>query len=260
MNLFYPKDAGQPPSREDWLRRVFSREIQFPHISKEFYFEPATDLKEPEIISGRVGRSVTAPESAPPTQGLTPIEREGWQSALVLIDPRPHEQDGQKVAFERKGLVGGPAPIFTSLAAKLNEDDDNPYLIEVAPISDEKDFWNFVSTHEGDIVSVTFELFAPNGLFSSSEEFNREMRELKQNEKARKVKVTLENPGGLNLDTPGVHAAAENAAKGGGSIRARTRENLLFNSKDRVRGERIDEEPDQSLAQFVRAIASSLFK
>jgi hypothetical protein len=168
--------------------------------------------------------------------------------------------DGQKVAFERNALVGGPAPIFTSLAATLNANDNNPYLIEVAPISDERDFWNFVAAHKNEITSVTFELFAPNGLFSSSEEFNKEMRELKENEKARKVKVTLESPAGLNLDTAGVRAAAENAAKGGGAIRARTSANLRFNSKAKVRGERIDEEPEQSLAQFVRSVASSLFR
>jgi len=164
------------------------------------------------------------------------------------------------VAFERKSVVGGPTPIFVSLADTFNADDAEPYLIEVAPISDERDFWNFVKEHQDQIVSVTFELFAPNGLFSSHDDFNKEMQELKENEKARKVKITLENQGGLNLDTPGVHAAAENAAKGGGAIRARTRSRLRFNSKSRVRGETIDEAPDQTISQFVRAAISSLFR
>jgi len=203
---------------------------------------------------------VTAQESAPPTEGLLPIERPGWQSGQVLIDPRPQEDDGQKVAFERKPVVGTPTPIFVSLTDTLNSNEANPYIIEVAPISDERDFWNFVAQHKDDIVSVTFELFAPNGLFTSSEDFHREMREIKENEKARKVKITLENPTGLNLDTPGVHAAAENAAQGGGAIRARTGSNLRFNSKSRVRGERIDQSPDQSFTEFVRNVAVSLFR
>ena len=86
------------------------------------------------------------------------------------------------------------------------------------------------------------------------------MRELKEKEKARKVTIKLENENGLNVDTPGVRAAAENAAKGGGAVRARTRQGLRFNSKSRVRGETVDEEPGEAANRIAGRASSALFR
>lgn len=260
MSLFAISETGTLPRREAWLRQIFGKPFSFQHRASTFYYNLAPDVASPTIIVGRVGRSIVAQESAPPTEGMIDIEREGWQASLVLIDPRPQAADGQRVAFERKQEVGGPLAVFESVTAHFNAQVDHPYFMEVAPISDESDFWRFVEEHKTDIVSVTFEVFAPNGLFSSHEDFASEMRELKEREKARKVTIKLDNENGLNLDTPGVRAAAENAAKGGGAVRARTRYGLRFNSKSRVRGETVDEEQGETTNQVANRAISALFR
>ena len=133
MSLFALSETGALPSREAWLRAVFDKQFDFQHRGSTFYYSPAPDVPSPTIIVGRIGRSVIAQESASPTEGMTDIEREGWQASLVLIDPRPPEMDGQRVAFERKREVGGALAIFESVAAHFNSKADSSLLHRSCP-------------------------------------------------------------------------------------------------------------------------------
>jgi len=209
---------GKLPDLETWLRRVFSREIKFAYRKVQFHYVPDPD-PEDGILSGRIGRQRLHKENEPPEAGLKETERLHWLAATVVIDPTHHD-DGQKVAMQVLKEIGKPSAVMRALASSLNTTiPPEPYALEAASIIDPATFWKFVEDNEGEITSVTFELFAPN-MFGVRTSLDREMHELKENEKAQKVQMTLENEEGLHLNTERTKETAEYTAEGGGSIHA----------------------------------------
>jgi hypothetical protein len=178
--------ALQPFGREQWLRSVFSARIAFEHRKETFHYVPQSDASS-TILVGRIGRQVSVQENEPPEAGLQETQRDAWRAALVLIDPRHHE-DGQKVAFEHDPRVGQPPALFTSLASHINHrDPPSAFVIEVHPISDASDFWEFVRENRGFVTSVRFELVAPN-MFGIEDDYDVEMRDMKERERIRRLK------------------------------------------------------------------------
>lgn len=226
---------GKRLSREEWIRKIFSEEIVFRRREADFHYVPDDDGTTKKIIIGRIGRQIRIKEHEPPEDGLAETTRPSWQASYVFIDPRHHD-DGQKVAIERHARVGSPFPLFKALVDHVNHvNPDSRYVLEALPISDVSDFWDFVRDNKNDIASVSFEFVVPN-MFSSADELDKEVRELRDENRARKAKVTLESEDGLEIETNGIRGAAEYAARGGGSIKARTRPPLRrkFNSNDSI--------------------------
>ncbi len=217
-------------SREEWLRTILSEKIEFIHMGSKFYFVPGGSFNG-TIVVGRIGRKIIVKENEPPDQELRDTARDQWQAVDVIIDPT-HHSDGQKIAVECNQKVGAPVSLLDSLANHINNivEPPHPYRIDTNPILDPNDFMDFVRANKGEITSVTFELIAPN-MFGIRDALDREMDELKRNEKAQKAKITLENQDGLNLDTERVENTANHAAEGGGMIKARTKRGHAFNSK-----------------------------
>jgi hypothetical protein len=259
----FERPGGRDMSREQFLRAVFAERIEFGHKGHEFHFVPAEDavhafegVRETAYIVGRIGRPHVVIENEPPEEGLSEIDREAWVASAVIVDPT-HHADGQKVAFEHKRTVGRPLAIFRSLAQHLNErSPKEPYFIEANAIVDPETFWQFEEENRGDIVAIEFDLIAPN-MFGTRDEFDAELRALRDHERAEKAKLALENPDGLKLDTERVHNAVGYALEGGGGVKARTKRRKKFDSNRRGRRITIEEPPaaDQSfLARVGRAI------
>lgn len=223
----------QTIGREATLRGAFGRSFDFSHRRKLFWYEPfVSDLLPPDCIAGFVGRPKRVRDNRPPEEGLLPTEHEIWKAALLVIDPRDHP-DGQKVAFQVTQDVGVPLSVFRSMTAKLNafglDDGPLPFAIEPGGISDDRDFWTFVAQHEGEIVSATFDFYAPN-MFGIHDDYDAELRDLRDEEKAEKVSVTLSSGDGLNLNTPRVAHAASQIRRGTGQVTARLRDGETFSS------------------------------
>jgi hypothetical protein len=224
--------GGAPFTREDWLRDVFSREIDFQHQGKTFHYSPQSALVGAPAIVGRIGRQVAIPDNEGPDGHLAPKEHKTWRAAIVLIDPTHHD-DGQKGAVEHLSVVGRPVPIFESLAARVSGADE-PFVLEVNAIVPSESFWNFVKANEGQITWVQFEFVAPN-MFGEADDYDSEMRDMQKQEGAQKAKLTLESKDGLNLNTRRVRQAADYTNKGAGSTAARTSKGKKYNSKEKAK-------------------------
>jgi len=251
---------GSVPTREEWLRHVLGGTLSFPHRNETFYFVPEIGPDKAFIV-GRVGRKIIVKENEPPQKGLKETARDQWRAVDVIIDPRTHA-DGQKIAVEINKRVGAPPGLMQSLADFINAmDPPHPYSIDSNTIIDTDDFMGFVREHKGEVVSVTFELVAPN-MFGIRDDIDRELEELKKNENVRKARFTLQNEDGLRLDTERVARTAEHAAEGGGSIRARTRRGATFNSKKKGKKIFIYEEDIDGLAKLsvLSKIIDAVFK
>ena len=156
----------------------------------------------------------------------------------------------KKLPFERKPKVGSPIALIESLAEHINEQDPpSPFVIEPSPIVDDSDFWEFVQENRGNIATLIFDLITPNQ-FGTEHDFDREMRAMRESEKARRVKLQFENEDGLEPETRLVKEAVTYATRGGGSVRAKTRDHKQFRSRSRTQRVVIPEHPSQKRGRF----------
>jgi len=184
---------GTGITREKWLRRIFSGNIEYQHRGSECHFVPAEDFDETPFIVGRMGRKRKIDENEPPASGLKETSRDTWKAAIVLIDPRHHD-DGQKIAMEIDPQIGNPFALFSSLAEHINSrSTSEPYYLEVNPITDPNDFWAFELENRGEITSISFGLLAPN-MFGIRDDFDKEMRALRDNDAHQKRRFKLSYP------------------------------------------------------------------
>lgn len=249
---------GREWTREGCIRHVFSARIDFTHRTEAFCYVPErNDPARPAVLVGRIGRRISIEENEPPEQGLSEIRRDAWRAAVVLIDPRYHE-DGQKVALERNNRVGRPISLFDSLVEQVNRENIYlPYVFEASAIVDAPTFWDFVREHKQQITTVEFEFIAPN-MFGPEDDYHEELTAMRDTEKVRKARLKLENPDGLELETNKVKAAVNYTSRGGGAVRARARNGQKFNSKDKVKRLSIKEDrkdPPSILALIKQATA-----
>ncbi len=233
-DLFDPKIAI---SREAWLREAFGEKITFTHYREQFHYvpEPDTTLDFGPLIAGRIGRRVSVSENDPPEKGLHETHREAWMAADVFIDPT-HHAEGQKAAVQYREDVGKAFSILESLAKHINAETDprHPYVIEIARISDPQSFWDWANSNKGAVTSVEFELVTPN-MFDGPENMAEEMKAMRDQERARRIRFEFENPDSLELDTSRVKTMVDYATKGGGNIKARTKTKKNFDSKKKAK-------------------------
>lgn len=136
----YRLPSGGIPTREQWLRFVFSQQIQFSSRGSLFYFSPFSPPDGSGYIWGKIGRRTIEKENAPPEESFIDIEREQWHASNVFIDPEHHD-DGQQLAMEVKSSVGLPHSVLEGLANHLNENEHrSPYVIDIGAISDPSSF------------------------------------------------------------------------------------------------------------------------
>jgi hypothetical protein len=169
-NLF---DSAQlAPSREQYLRRVFAERFEFSSGTALYHFVPIPRLDE-RYISGWIGRKLVVSEHSPPDRGFDEVRRDSWQASLVVIDPFEHS-DGQKLAIENDSRVGTPNRILHHLFFYLNaRKQDKFYDVEIEPIFNKNDFWEFAARHRGRIRSLTFEFVAQTCLASADQSMQR---------------------------------------------------------------------------------------
>lgn len=224
---------------------------------------PDLSLSDDCLVIGRIGRERHVRENEPPEEGMHERVREEWQASLVVIDPRLHA-DGQQIAMQvREEEIGKPVAVFQSLVTQLNADPEAPYTIEVFGIVDPETFWDFVRQNTGEVVSITFETAAPN-MFGGKDDFERELRELRDKERSQKTKIQLNNDQGLNPNTERMHQVVDYTVNGGGAIKARTRRKKTYNSRNKTKRIRLPDPPNPlelggHVIRYVREVISGLF-
>lgn len=251
--------SGETPTREEWLRHIFSRPLIFPSRGNgsPFHYSPIEPLLGTNSVAGRIGRQTVEKESSAPQDGFQPIEREQWHAAEVLIDPT-HHADGQKLAMKVKSIVGAPQGILAALVAYLNSQAEAPYVIEIGAISDPESFWDYARQNPGRITSLTLEAPVPN-MFGHENDYDDELRKYRDQEKAQKVAITIKNPDGLNVETPTIRNGVSYAAKSGGKINAKAKGRHPYSSDRktmRISSESItdqDSDPGNKIILYIKA-------
>jgi len=231
------------PTREEYLKKVFSASNEFEHYGTIFHYVPSDTSNE---IVGRVGRSVIMDENLPPEVGLEESKHESWKAAVLIIDPKEHG-DGQKIALEYDPRVGHTHSIISSFVQTINKQNPTAaYHIEVVPISEANTFWQFAEENKGRVTMLSFNFVAPN-MFGGIDNITEEMRQFRDQEKAQKVQITLRSDDGIETSTDKIRNAVTYTTRGGGQITARAKGNKKYSSKQTTSFVKLDENRDEPL-------------
>lgn len=243
---------GPDPTRENYLRKIFSERIVFQHRGIIYHFVPDSRSEDRVYIIGQVGRPITLSENAPPELGLSEQIHDTWKAAVFALDPTNHK-DGQKLIFERDSQVGKPSSLLQSLFAHINnENSRSAYHIECKPIFNPGTFWKFASENKGEITSITFEFVTPNGLFNANVDVRDELKGVQNETGAETVVTTFRSQDGINTDGQRIKEGVEYSESGGGDIRARAKSGKRFNSKNNKDYIRIPKESDDNRPLLAR--------
>lgn len=219
-------DTRDDLNREEWLRTVLSKGFTFPyHGGDLLYWVPQEEVEE--LIVGIIEKSQERLQHLPPEKGGAEISREEWQGAYVIIDPTHHE-DGQKMAVE-KDIVGTPATMVRYLAKHINSREERPYELEPAIIFDSDDFLNFLKENGPLLKWVKFHFVVPN-MWDTAGTLDQELKETGEETGTEELDVTFKSRRGLRGDSNRVTEGVDYAARGAGSVRARSTTGRQFRS------------------------------
>lgn len=250
---------GGEPTRESYIRALFSQNVSFRHHGTDFQYIFSPDDSSDEFVVGKIGRQIFSLENLPPETGYAEFIHSTWKAALVVVDPRSFG-DGQKIAIQRHRDVGKALALAPRLVSALEEKmDEKHFLSGIHPLASEQAFWDFVERNRGKITKISFELEVPN-MFGGDDEYTREMREFRDNENAKKVKIEVSNPDGILADSERVQYTAHKALEQGtGSITAKAMgKNNRFSSKRSNKTSEIELEEKGADARPLMSLAASL--
>lgn len=87
-SLFADADAIVP-TREAYIREVFSRRWEFPHYGNIFHYVPHEPVAGQVALLGAIGRAFLSDENLAPEEGLEATIHKGWKASVLVVDPRP---------------------------------------------------------------------------------------------------------------------------------------------------------------------------
>lgn len=234
-------------ARDEYLLEWFSTRIDFEHRKGGYVFAPIgqEEVADGVVCLGRIGRQVQDVINEPPETGFEEREVLTWRAANVLIDTRS-SRDGQKVAFQYRGDVGKPLPLFSSLVEHINgANADAGWLVEVNVMTEVSTFWDAAKEHKGEITAAEFTFVTPNVLRMRTQ-MNEDLKTARRNHNALRVRVGLENKmGNLNLDGDDVKDAVDYVSEGGGTAKLKSGKKVLYDSEKAERA--IEMEEDEPL-------------
>ena len=237
-----------PTTRTEYLDQIFSDRIDFEVRKKSFVYVPVGRVPQSQgdVLLGRIGRTVNTTETRPPENAFEEVSREDWKASNVAIDIGDH-QDGQKIAFQFRRDVGNPLHVTTHLASHLNRrySANLQWIIQVEFIKQNRDFWEAIERHSGEISRAEFEFVTPN-LFGSRGELSESMKRLRRRHNAVKVTGVLHNPNGeLDLQRDNLEEVVDYISKGGGHAKLKASKTTIYDSDEKPKTIRIDD--DRSL-------------
>lgn len=228
-----------------WLREAFGEQRAFEHRGSSFHWVPYAPARhDTGPIVGVIERQWPIQHYDPPEEGGAPTSTEVWQGAVVIIDPEhhgaghEHHDDGQKLAFERGTKVGQPLAVLSSLVGRINELPEAPFIIGIKAIWDEQSFQTFARRHGNTVKSITFDFLVPN-MFDLSGKLDEKLKNVGEATGAQHVKLTLESPDGVQVDTPEVQEGVAYGAKGQATLTATAMDGERYTSTDKVRTSRV---------------------
>jgi len=235
--------GGREPSlsREDFLRVLFNKKIEFFHSGKLFTYAPSPTNEAGDLrLSGYIGKQIEQEFQAGPDQLFAVTTEKHWKASFVAIDV---SGDQQLMFFEKRGDVGKAQAILFSLIEQfIREFKGSAWHIDVEYLTEEESFWHAVKEHRGEITEVIFEFVPPNVLrgYDRVKELDRLITEGSNSDSSAYV---LKNKDG-ELDPKGefVEGAVEYSSEGAGAIKLKSGRKVIYNSKKNRRTEQAPEE------------------
>jgi len=230
--LFEGQENREPTiTRQDFLKRVLSKRLDFKHESREYTFLPSANLRfEETVLSGFIGRKVSQAVNAGPDDAFAKTTAEFYRASFFVIDTRQGEQIG---ALEKRNDVGKADRVLASLmvAARKSFGKEHTWHTDIEYITNPDTFWNVVDQNRGRITKLEFEFLPSNGLkgFDAWKDFDKA---LKKEANAKASGYSLKNDEGqLEPEGAEVEAAVEYASEGGGWYKLFAGRRLIFFSR-----------------------------
>jgi len=261
LGLFSEYDST---TRDEWIRILFSMDVEFMHYGSLYHYVPKPAEESSKLVIGRLGRKTYTQRNTTPETGLEDYIDETWRASVVVVDPSEHS-DGQKVAMQRLSDVGSPISLLPRLLVALEEaiESETPFLTSINPIANQQAFRDWVTKNKGKVTRVSFFLDVPN-MYSADDEFDKEMKEFRDLEKAQKVKIEVSSPDGIDTGSKRITYTAEKAMeRGTGKVTAKAMgKNNTFSSHKKQKKVKIqidDEGNETPLVDRVEAHSNRIF-
>ena len=225
-------------ARIDYLFKWFGEPFDYePRKGVTLRYIP-TQIDE-NVIAGVIAKKNSEVMHLDENNPFLEVEGVIWETANLFFNVGDDEQvigieANRKVASETRTMVQG-------LVTAINEKSKpGGYKIDAFPVHDTAKFWEAVSSFDGPITSLTFDLVIPNPPDTTSPTKDA-MNKLKARINARTAKETYGNQDGLNLNDDFVADREEYAASGGGDVVAKSGKQTVFSSKDNVKKIEVDD-------------------
>jgi hypothetical protein len=217
-------------SRAEWLRLVLSQPFSFPYLKNEdIHWVPQPDVDG--LIVGIIEKRQSRLQHLPPEQGGAEVSRPEWQGAYIIIDPE-HHIDGQKMAVEND-IVGIPNSLVRYLTKHMNSRRDRPFETEPSQIFDSSDYFSFMKMNGSKLEYVKFHFVVPN-MWNTSGNLDNELRQTRDETGTEQVDMTFKSRRGLDGTSKRVVEGVEYAARGAGSVRAKSVNGAKYSSRRSV--------------------------
>lgn len=237
-------------SRQEFLRKVFSRRWDFTYRRRVYTYDPIPDSGE--YIGGVIGREIAELRNDGPDTHWKVIEQRHWPIAYLSLDLAEKEQIA---AVQNHQRIGSPYGLLRSLLEHAARAEGlGSWKSSIEYISSASDFWVAAKNYAGRITSLSF-VFVPPNMLGAKEAIDDLVKAASEETLSEETELKLKNADG-NLVPSGslVEASVATAAAGGGEITMRAGKKVIFSSSANRRTKEIDSEeiPKPSSIEQVR--------
>lgn len=187
----------------------------------------------------RLGKRASIKRHLPPDKIFEETLEESWPYCWVVINTNPNDGSGQKIVFEYKSNVfSSPHEQLKYFEEEVNTSlASSGYALAINPITEEREFWKFVDSHQDKIEKLVFTFNAPN-LFGLKNSLSQDLKDLENEYGSTKISIELENPAG-KLKIPKnelTNQSVDYITKGGGeySLRIKGKTKKVVKSKNNI--------------------------
>ena len=183
-----------------------------------------------DFIFSKIGRKSTITVNLPPEKNFEKKIEDNWPTCKIFININNSPETGQMIAFESKSSVfHDPSNALRDLVDHLNH-ELNPYgyVLNVNPVTIERNFWGIVKQYSGKIEELDFRFAAPN-LLNIKNSLNEDLHELQDEIGITNAEISLKNKDGLlivNPDNEFIKQSVDYVTKGGGSYKLKIKAKL----------------------------------
>lgn len=232
-NLFEVDDQRfQLPTRLDYLFKWFGEKFSYEPRQGSYLRYIPTGIDN-NVIAAVIARRIDEITHSDEDDPFKEVEGIKWETANLFLNVA---DDEQVIGIEANTKISSKTQVMVSKLVEAINEKSKPggYKMDVFSVNESSDFWQSVSESPSAIISLTFDMVVPNPPDTTSPT-KEALRKLKERLNANTVKETIANPEGLDLNNDFVKDREEYVSAGGGDVIAKSQDEIVFSSKDRVK-------------------------